>query len=228
MSTSYPNQKWIQIHKNNSTNNFLMIDNAEWMTANKTLTPYGLQLYLFLAANRDGYQFALSPEYAHESVGISRTTFYEYLRRLEICGYLVRRCGNVFDFYTSPRPVNERTHPDHHKNAIDFETASPSTESASINKSAQETTNPACEQGGSPCSASCSGSNIETNNKWDDTPTDNGTNNAGKPRTPASPDADTSVSPPTERVINIKIPKPPVKPAKPKPWSFMDDDGFVF
>lgn len=205
-----------------------MIDNNEWMTANKTLSPYGLQLYLFLAANRDGYQFALSPEYAHDAVGISRTTFYEYLRRLETSGYLVWRCGNVFDFYTSPRPVNERTHPDHHKNAIDFETGNPSTESVVINASAQQTENPACEQGGSPCSPICSHSNIEINNKWEDTPTDNRTNNAGKPRTPASPDADASVSPSKERIVHIKVPQPPVKPAKPRPWAFMDDDEFVF
>ncbi len=72
MPTTSPNQKWIQIHKNNSTNNFLMIDNNEWMTANKTLTPYGLQLYLFLAANRDGYQFALSPEYILPSESAAR------------------------------------------------------------------------------------------------------------------------------------------------------------
>lgn len=228
MATTSPNQKWIQIHKNNSTNNFLMIDNNEWMTANKTLTPYGLQLYLFLAANRDGYQFALSPEYAHSSVGISRTTFYEYLRRLEINGYLVWRCGNVFDFYTSPRPKNERTHPDKHKNAIVFESANPSDESASTNQTVQETANPSCEQGGSPCSPVCSDSNIETNNRYTNNKTDNGTNLAGTPRTPASPDADASVSPSKERVIRIKTPKPPVKPVKPKPWSFMDDDEFVF
>lgn len=228
MPITSPNQKWIQIHKNNSTNNFLMIDNNEWMTANKTLTPYGLQLYLFLAANRDGYQFALSPEYAHTSVGISRTTFYEYLRKLEICGYLVWRCGNVFDFYTSPRPENKRTHPDKHKNVIDFESANPSTESAVTKQTAQETANSSCEQGGSPCSPICSGSNIETNNRYTNNGTNNGTNLAGKPRTPASPDADASVSPSKEKVITIKVPKPPVKPAKPKPWSFLDDDEFVF
>ena len=224
MATTYPNQKWIQIHKNHSTNNFLMIDNGEWMTANKTLTPYGLQLYLFLAANRDGYQFALSPEYAHDSVGISRTTFYEYLRRLETSGYLVWRHGNVYDFYTSPRPANERTHPDKHKNAIDFESLNPSTESVVSNAAAQQTQNPACEQDDSLCSPICSPSNIEINNKWEDTPTDNWTNNAGKPRTPASPDAAASVSPSTERVVYINVPKPPVKPAKPRPWAFMDED----
>lgn len=228
MPITSPNQKWIQIHKNNSTNNFLMIDNNEWMTANKTLTPYGLQLYLFLAANRDGYQFALSPEYAHSSAGISRTTFYEYLRKLEICGYLVWRCGNVFDFYTSPRPANERTHPDKHKNVINFESANSSTESIAINESAKETENPACEQGSSSCSPICSGSNIETNNRYTNNRTNNGTNLAGKPRTPASPDAAASVSPSKEKVITIKVPKPPVKPAKPKPWSFLDDDEFVF
>lgn len=82
------------------------------MAANKDLTPYGLQLYLYLAANMDGYEFGLSPEHAKEAAGISRTTFYEYLKLLEIKGYLVWRRGNVFDFYTSPRPKNERTHPE--------------------------------------------------------------------------------------------------------------------
>ena len=108
------NQKWIRIHKPRMDRNFLTVSNRDWMTANKTLTPYGLQLYLFLAANADGYQFALSPEYAEQSAGIRRTTFYEYLRRLEIYGYLVWKGGNMYDFYTSPRPESERTHPDSH------------------------------------------------------------------------------------------------------------------
>ena len=168
MATTSPNQKWIQIHKNNSTNNFLMIDNNEWMTANKTLTPYGLQLYLFLAANRDGYQFALSPEYAHTSVGISRTTFYEYLRRLEICGYLVRRCGNVYDFYTSPRPENERTHPDRHiSEKIVFEDDTPS-EQAQSSKSAQQKSNPQGENANPHAEPFCSRTDIEINNKYGD------------------------------------------------------------
>ena len=96
------------------------------MNANKDLTPYGLQLYLYLASNMDGYEFGLSPEHAKEAAGISRTTFYEYLKLLEIKGYLVWRRGNVFDFYTSPRPKNERTHPEQRNGKIEFVDASSS------------------------------------------------------------------------------------------------------
>ena len=90
------------------------------MAANKDLTPYGLQLYLYLASNMDGYEFGLSPEHAKEVAGIARTTFYDYLKLLEIKGYLVWRRGNVFDFYTSPRPKNERTHPEQRNAKIEF------------------------------------------------------------------------------------------------------------
>ena len=119
MPKTYPNQKWVKIHKTELTRDFLSIPNEEWMTANKTLKPYGLQLYLYLAANKDGYGFALSPEAAREAAGITRTTFYAYLRKLEIEGYLVWRQGNVYDFYTSPRPKNERTHPDKHVSEVE-------------------------------------------------------------------------------------------------------------
>ena len=49
------------------------------MAANKDLTPYGLQVYLYLASNADGYEFGLSPEHAKEVAGIARTTFSDYL-----------------------------------------------------------------------------------------------------------------------------------------------------
>ena len=42
MPKTYPNQKWVQIHKTELKRDFLSIPNEEWMTANKTLKPYGL------------------------------------------------------------------------------------------------------------------------------------------------------------------------------------------
>ena len=118
MPKSYENQKRICIHKPRVTANFLQIANAEWMQANKTLTPYGLQLYLYLASNTDQYQFALSPAAAEEYAGIKSTTFHKYLRLLEIEGYLVWRKGSLYDFYTTPREPNQRTHPDQHCECI--------------------------------------------------------------------------------------------------------------
>ena len=162
------NQKWIRIHKARPERNFLTIANIDWMNANKKLTPYGLQLYLYLAANADGYEFALSPEHAEQSAGIRRTTFYEYLRQLEICGYLVWKVGNVYDFYTSPRPENERTHPDRHiSEKIVFEDDTPS-EQAQSSKSAQQKSNPQGENANPHAEPFCSRTDIEINNKYGD------------------------------------------------------------
>ena len=91
------------------------------MEVNKRLSPYGLQLYLYLAANSNNYQFALSPAAAEEYAGIKKTSFHKYMRLLEIEGYIVWRHGNVYDFYTTPRDADERTHPDNHSDSISFD-----------------------------------------------------------------------------------------------------------
>ena len=201
MATSYPNQKWIRIHKPRLSNNFLTIANDDWMTANKQLTPYGLQLYLYLAANANGYQFGLSQEHAEQSAGIRRTTFYDYLRLMEIKGYLVWRGGNTYDFYTTPRAAEERTHPDKHvKEMILFEDDSPS-EQPQSSESAQQKENPPCEPPQPLSGSVCSHSNKEINNKYTNNQTDIGTD-TGVAAADAAP-------PPSiaERVITIPPPK---------------------
>lgn len=201
MATSHPNQKWIRVHKPRLSNNFLSIANDDWMTANKQLTPYGLQLYLYLAANADGYQFALSPEHAEQSAGIRRTTFYDYLRLMEIKGYLVWRGGSTYDFYTTARAAEERTHPDKHvKEMILFEDDSPS-EQPQSSESAEQKENPPCEQPQPPSGSVCSHSKIEINNKYTNNQTDVETN-TGVAAADAAP-------PPSiaERVITIPPPK---------------------
>ena len=169
MPKTVPNQKWIRVHKSPLISHFLSIPNSEWMTANKTLSPYGLQLYLYLAANMDGYQFALSPEHAERAAGIRRTTFYEYLRKMEIHGYLVWRGGNMYDFYTSPRPEDERTHPDKHAcEMIVFEDVSPCEQAQSNESAGQKASSPDahCHP---QAEQACSAGNIEINNKYWDT-----------------------------------------------------------
>ena len=115
MSRTYPNQKWIHVHKPQFTGTFLSVQNDEWMAANKDLTPYGLQLYLYLAANANSYEFGLSPEHVESAIGMKRTSYYKYLKLLEEKGYLVWRHTNMFDFYTTPRPEKERTSPEQRK-----------------------------------------------------------------------------------------------------------------
>ena len=184
--THFANQKWIKVHKEPVTRDFLQISNQEWMKVNKELSPYGLQLYLYLAANANGYEFALSPQDAREQAGICRTSFYEYLRKLETHGYLVWRHTNTYDFYTVARPADERTDPDNHDPMIRFED-DPDSEQEQSKKSARQKVDPFPEQFDPDCELPYSPCDIVIDNKYNThTEKDNSTDNAGTPRTPAS------------------------------------------
>ena len=142
------------------------------MAVNKQLGPYGLQLYLYLAANADGFNLELSPQHAENDAGIRRTTFYEYMRKLEICGYLVWKHSNVYDFYTTARPADERTHPDKHKEGINFE-ANPACESVVSSESAAENSCPQDEMKNPSTVQNCSHGDIVIDNIYGtDNPTD--------------------------------------------------------
>lgn len=203
------------------------------MQANKTLTPYGLQLYLYLASNNNEYQFALSPAAAEEYAGIKSTTFHKYLRLLEIEGYLVWRKGNLYDFYTSPREPKDRTHPDKHFEEITFEeTTSAPRDEASISDSeaSDSASRSAASSDELPLSSLdslSSPSDKEIDNREIDKDRYTAIDNidAGTPRAPAAPDADASVLPPrAERIVYI-----PAKPKpKPRPWDWDTDENGNF
>lgn len=102
MCNTVANQKIIIINRDMPKSDFLQIKNEHWMKFNKKHGPYALQLYLYLAKNRNGYSLALSPQAALKEAGIKRTSFYEYLNLLIKEGYLVKRNGNTYDFYETP------------------------------------------------------------------------------------------------------------------------------
>lgn len=103
MPTSHPFQKNITVHREKAVKDFLCIKNEHWIKANKDLSPFGLQLYLYLASNADGYNFNLSQEDAEKNAGIRRTTFHTYINLMIEKGYLVKSKGNCYDFYEVPR-----------------------------------------------------------------------------------------------------------------------------
>ena len=78
MPYTVPKQKIIHINREAVTDNFLQIKKENWYNANKDLEPYGLQLYLYLAGNKDGFDLALSQKAAEEA-GIRSTTFHKYV-----------------------------------------------------------------------------------------------------------------------------------------------------
>ena len=102
MLNTVPNQKTIIINRNMPKANFLQISNEHWMKFNKKYGPYGLQLYLYIAKNKNEFSLALSPQAAENEAGIKKTSFHKYLNILMHEGFLVKRSGNTYDFYETP------------------------------------------------------------------------------------------------------------------------------
>ena len=62
-------------------------------------------LYLYLAANCDGYDLAFSPQAVKDSLGMPESTCREQTKKLIDRGYLIQRLenSNIFDFYETPQ-----------------------------------------------------------------------------------------------------------------------------
>lgn len=113
MPNTVPNQRIIHIHREKVSSNFLQIKKENWYAANKDLTPFGLQVYLYLAGNADGYDLALSSADAETNAGIKHSTFYKYIDILVEKGYLVQKKegSNVYDFYEVPKGKEVKANP---------------------------------------------------------------------------------------------------------------------
>ena len=103
-----PNQKIIKIHRDmpkEKEGNFLLIKKNNWFAVNKALGPYGLQLYLYLAGNKEGFNLELSQEAAEKEAGIKKTSFHKYVNIMIEKGYLIQRkeSSNIYDFYETPQ-----------------------------------------------------------------------------------------------------------------------------
>lgn len=106
MSYTVPNQRTVQIHREPAKTNFLGIKNENWMAASRDLGAHALQLYLYFAANADNYSFALSPVAVRQEIGMARSTYNDQFHKLVDKGYLIRRKGNLYDFYEVPQSEN--------------------------------------------------------------------------------------------------------------------------
>ena len=110
MPNTVPNQKVVHVNRQKCDKNFLQISKDNWYAANKELGPYGLQLYLYIAGNRDGFDFALSQEAAEREAGIKKTSYHKYVNLMIEKGYLVPRKenSNVYDFYEVPKRKEDK------------------------------------------------------------------------------------------------------------------------
>lgn len=102
--TTVPNQRIVKIHREAVKSDFLGIKNENWQYAARDLGAHALLLYLYFAANADGYNLALSPAAIRKAVGMPPQTYRDQFLKLIDKRYLVQTGGNIYDFYERPQP----------------------------------------------------------------------------------------------------------------------------
>ena len=117
---TFPNQRVVRIHREPVKTDFLGIKNENWQAASRDLGAHGLRLYLYLAANANNYNLALSPAAARAAIGIPRSTYFDQFAILIDKRYLVPGAGNTYDFYEVPQPATQ-TQKDVSADGLDFE-----------------------------------------------------------------------------------------------------------
>lgn len=104
MPNTVPNQRLVSIHREQAKSDFLGIKNNHWQAAARDLGTHALMLYLYFAANADGFKLALSPAAIRQAVGMPQSTYRDQFVKLIDKGYLVqRKDSNTYDFYETPQ-----------------------------------------------------------------------------------------------------------------------------
>ena len=100
---TFPNQRTIIIHKESLNKDFLGISNPIWQAAARDLGAHAFLLYVYLAANKDNYNLALSQVAVTNATGMPRSTYHDQFKKLVLKGYLVYTNGNTYEFFEKPR-----------------------------------------------------------------------------------------------------------------------------
>lgn len=86
--------------------NFVMINGDSIAAAMKALTPVEFQVWMYLAKNKAGYDWEISPQAACEQWGIKVSSFHKAITTLKKAGYLVPKDETTktkFWFYEKPK-----------------------------------------------------------------------------------------------------------------------------
>ncbi|MBQ8518933.1 MAG: hypothetical protein IJ455_04900 [Agathobacter sp.] len=103
MPNTSPHQRVVHIHRERVSSDFLGIKNENWKAASRTLGAHALRLYMYLAANANNFELALSPAALEAEIGMPRSTYQDQFRKLINYGYLVQKSKSKFDFYETPQ-----------------------------------------------------------------------------------------------------------------------------
>lgn len=84
-----PNQNIATIVREKASNNYIKINADSVVAAMKALTPVEFQVWMYLAKNKDGIEWEISPTAACEEYGIKVSSFHKAITTLKKLGYLV-------------------------------------------------------------------------------------------------------------------------------------------
>lgn len=96
-----PNQKAIEIVKMpcNKNNPYTLINLQAANKAAEELSPNGFRLWFYLAANKDGYEFAFSSQHVIKKFKTSKNAVLRAVKELINKGFLVQKDSNNFYNY---------------------------------------------------------------------------------------------------------------------------------
>ena len=97
----YPNQQSIIISKQEDSEVFAQFDIEALQKAMQELDGAAFKIWVYLAKNRDRFEFALSPK-AMEDWGLKKDSYYRGKKVLEEKGYLVEGKDGL-EFYDTPK-----------------------------------------------------------------------------------------------------------------------------
>ena len=104
-----PNQLKATIQRERpSANNFVKINEESIAAAMKALTPVEFQVWMYLAKNKDGIEWEISPQAACNEWGIKVSSFHKAITTLKKAGYLVPKDDKTktqYWFYEMPKVV---------------------------------------------------------------------------------------------------------------------------
>lgn len=102
-----PNQLVATIKRESpSPNNYVKINEESIAAAMKALTPVEFQVWMYLAKNKNGIEWEISPQAACNEWGIKVSSFHKAITTLKKAGYLVPKTADTktqYWFYEKPK-----------------------------------------------------------------------------------------------------------------------------
>lgn len=106
---SVPNQMKATIVRDTPSLDYIKINHKSVAAAMKALTPVEFQVWFYLAKNKDGIEWEISPASACAEWGIKVSSFHKAITTLKKMGYLVLKENSTTRYWFYETPQEQET-----------------------------------------------------------------------------------------------------------------------